>query len=469
MGREARLAQDQAGSDETLCMESQLSLVPPGRLGALLAQQRVEKGLSRHNLAEQSTNLGLGFDSDHLFEIEHGFVTLTDSELSRALALYGVKSGGLLQDRARLVLDLNEGTMWAGDHVEKLGRKRNQTDIFERYISLLYVMRNEQPGKRLTLRDEDLKVLSGTFGRDTDAIHDELLGLMLSQRTVSWVRRLSQKVRVPTAGILVGLTAAGSLVITNNILSDASSASTVAGPRPSGTTAASALVVPGADSTVSTQNTFASEIAAATHYAIPVSTAAALDDNTEQDSQETELGADADHGHLESDETVHEISDDTSPPTATIEGESVVLLTPAEIGAAAEDLIQYPFKQVLGDSWTFQYLGDRAGYRGLTDPTNRTISIYLNPGDTPEMVAEILAHEIGHALDVTFLTGDQRQSWMNERGIDQWWISSGMTDFKVGAGDYAEAFAAATTGSASASHHGHFTEAELAMALSFLE
>lgn len=460
-------------------MESQLSLVPPGRLGALLAEQRVKRGLSRDDLVERSTRLALGFDADQLFEIEHGFVTLSDSALSRALSLYGVRSGGLLQDRARLVLDLNEGTMWAGDHVEKLGRKRNQVDIFERYVSLLYVMRNEQPGKRLTLRDEDLVVLSQTFGRDIDAIHSELLGLMLSQRTVSWVRRLSEKVRVPTAGILVGLTAAGSLVITNNILSGAEAAtSSASGPVPPSATAASGLVLASTDTSPHLQAPTESQLSPVGPYSVPVSgliaradsPGAQVADQTDRNNSErdeTELG------NPESERSTSNSSNDasapTSPASAVVEASAAQPSTPDEIGAAAEQLIRYPFKQALGDTWTFTYHGDRDGYRGLTDPHSHNISIFVNPGDTPQDVAEILAHEIGHALDVTFLNNDQRHSWMNERGIAQWWAGSGLTDFSVGAGDYAEAFAAATTGSSSASNHGHFTEAELAMALSFLE
>ena len=58
-------------------------------------------------------------------------------------------------------------------------------------------------------------------------------------------------------------------------------------------------------------------------------------------------------------------------------------------------------------------------------------------------MASILAHEIGHAVDVTYLNGSDRDEWLEVRGIEDspWWADAFASDFQSGAGDFAEAFA----------------------------
>jgi hypothetical protein len=62
-----------------------------------------------------------------------------------------------------------------------------------------------------------------------------------------------------------------------------------------------------------------------------------------------------------------------------------------------------------------------------------------------------LAHEIGHALDITYLNDVARSRWLVARGEADavWWPGEGPGDFHVGAGDFAEGVAAWFTDSPS--------------------
>jgi hypothetical protein len=141
---------------------------------------------------------------------------------------------------------------------------------------------------------------------------------------------------------------------------------------------------------------------------------------------------------------------------------------PASVGAAAEALIAYDFRAVLS-GWSFVYEGPRDGYRGNTNTVTRTISIYVSDGDTPQAVADVIAHEVGHAIDVMYLGDDQRAEWLDQRGIDAgWWPHSGASDFHVGAGDFAEAVATTIVESPSDSEHGGFTPEQLAFVADLL-
>jgi len=117
------------------------------------------------------------------------------------------------------------------------------------------------------------------------------------------------------------------------------------------------------------------------------------------------------------------------------------LSSPQLKGAAALQLISYPWQDL---DYDLVFLPAVDNLRGLTYPYERRIEIYVRAGDTPESLAHVVAHEIGHAVDVSLNSGPRRIQWLEARGLDadyRWWPASGRSDFATGAGDFAECFA----------------------------
>jgi hypothetical protein len=114
-----------------------------------------------------------------------------------------------------------------------------------------------------------------------------------------------------------------------------------------------------------------------------------------------------------------------------------------EVGRRALEQIGYPWQERLPD-WTVTFLPGRAGLLGGTWTYERRIEIYVRATQSVEDVAFTLAHELGHAVDVTHFGEDERHAWLAARALHPdtpWWVESGATDFGSGAGDWAEAFA----------------------------
>lgn len=110
-------------------------------------------------------------------------------------------------------------------------------------------------------------------------------------------------------------------------------------------------------------------------------------------------------------------------------------------GAAALQLIDYPWEDL---GYELAFLPAVEGLRGLTYPYEQRIEIYVRPNDTPESLAHVVAHEIGHVVDVVLNSGERRVRWLEARGLAadyRWWPASGQSDFATGAGDFAECFA----------------------------
>lgn len=119
-------------------------------------------------------------------------------------------------------------------------------------------------------------------------------------------------------------------------------------------------------------------------------------------------------------------------------------------GSAALATISYPWQQLLPE-WTIDFLPEKSGLYGLTLVPERRIEIYVRDGQTEELLAHVIAHELGHAIDVTLNDGPDRRVWEETRGIggEPWWPGNGTSDFSTGAGDFAESFAAWQVGSGS--------------------
>ena len=134
----------------------------------------------------------------------------------------------------------------------------------------------------------------------------------------------------------------------------------------------------------------------------------------------------------------------TGPPSTVTEALAFDdLATVDDKGQFALTTISYPWEELLPE-WSIEFLPERDGLYGLTLVPERKIEIYIRDGQTVELLSHVIAHELGHAVDVEFNDGPDRRIWEDARGIDSepWWPGNGATDFSTGAGDFAESFAA---------------------------
>lgn len=113
------------------------------------------------------------------------------------------------------------------------------------------------------------------------------------------------------------------------------------------------------------------------------------------------------------------------------------------LGEEALEQLGYDWSARL-PGWEVSFEGAKEGFRGLTFSGARRIDIYVRQSDSAADLARVLAHEIGHAVDVTHNNDSRRRLWRDARDIPDyvpWWPESGGADFESGAGDFAECFA----------------------------
>lgn len=188
-------------------------LVPPRRLGQLLAGARISQGFS---LDEAAWELGPKWSSLSLLEIETGHRLATDADLRSLADFYGIVTDSLIPERSKLQLDLTEGVLSAGHHATKLGAdKVHRRDVLSSYLSMVYVMRDIKPGHAVPLRLEDLDTLSIALEAPRRSIEDELRLMMVNEvgnlgRRTS---RLRGRLLVPIIGVVVAVTVAGTLLL----------------------------------------------------------------------------------------------------------------------------------------------------------------------------------------------------------------------------------------------------------------
>lgn len=108
---------------------------------------------------------------------------------------------------------------------------------------------------------------------------------------------------------------------------------------------------------------------------------------------------------------------------------------------SALEMIQIPWKKL---GYEIVFMPPRTGYRAMTFPAKRRIEVYARPQDDLELLAYDIAHEIGHAIDVTYNTAEKRKAWMQVRGISgatRWFGCDRCSDYNTPAGDFAETYA----------------------------
>jgi hypothetical protein len=120
------------------------------------------------------------------------------------------------------------------------------------------------------------------------------------------------------------------------------------------------------------------------------------------------------------------------------------------VGAEALQQLSYPWQQSL-PGWEIRFLPGRTGLLGATWPEEHQIDLYVRSEHGPDDVAHVLAHEMGHAIDVTWFGVGDRAEWRAARGFAPeraWFGQAGESDYATPSGDFAEAFAVWQVGSA---------------------
>jgi hypothetical protein len=94
--------------------------------------------------------------------------------------------------------------------------------------------------------------------------------------------------------------------------------------------------------------------------------------------------------------------------------------------------------------YTVLFLPGQAGYLGKGFHEERRIEIYVRDGESDAMLAHVVAHELGHAVDYVTHTPQRDAAYLRLRGVDPTtaWAPCGFCeDFGAPSGDFAEVYA----------------------------
>ncbi|MDH4171423.1 MAG: hypothetical protein OEW42_17715 [Acidimicrobiia bacterium] len=185
-------------------------LIPPVRLGRLLRQRREELGWGLAELAALH-----GLDAADLDAVEAGVRLIDDSTMTLVDAVYGIEHGSIVPQRTELVIDIDEGTISAAEHEVGLGTEDQRDQVLTRYLALVYALRGLPLGSPITFRDVDLAVLGRALADEAEQLEQHLQSIVQDLRPElrDTSRRFRRATVVPIAGLLVGLTAVGGLVL----------------------------------------------------------------------------------------------------------------------------------------------------------------------------------------------------------------------------------------------------------------
>lgn len=191
-------------------LATNLGLVPQRRLGALLGNRRELYGYTIEDMARRSIGR---FTPTELEAIEAGTVPLDDATVEALGLLYEFNSTPPTHQRSKLIIADDEDLPLPISSEAFSAELR--TSVLQRYVALLYLLRNEELGQVLALRVEDVAVLASAFSMSPREATDELEAIMADDAAVvgEMAERMRRRLVVPAAGLLVGPTPVGMLVL----------------------------------------------------------------------------------------------------------------------------------------------------------------------------------------------------------------------------------------------------------------
>jgi hypothetical protein len=198
----------------TIGAADDLSLVPPRRLGTLVATSRQRQGLS---LADVASRCSDRLSVHDLKLLEAGRLAVEDADVRLLAELLGLPLGRLVPRRTRLVVDRLEGRVIAGDSVGRFVAMASPHEVAQRYLALIRALRGV-PGREsaaLPLRHGDLEVLAEALycsECDVRCLLDEVLAQDGDSVDIATTRSLRRPV-MADLGLLVAFTALGGLVL----------------------------------------------------------------------------------------------------------------------------------------------------------------------------------------------------------------------------------------------------------------
>lgn len=173
---------------------------PPERVGLLLAETRVHRGLSLHDVAD---DLGHDVTAAEVLAVEGGMAPFETSLFMDLARLYDIEPEDLVPPRDRLVVDLAEGFLRIGPDLVLLSDGVGNREVLNHYLEMVWELREVEPGTSIPLRDEDVAVLSGSLDLEPVEIERSLL-----QRMTGVVGELA----VPRARVIIGFGVAVALL-----------------------------------------------------------------------------------------------------------------------------------------------------------------------------------------------------------------------------------------------------------------
>ena len=445
------------------------TIVPANRLGQLLVEARQRQGADLQALSARSE-----FTVGELSDIEAGHRILDESLVGTITSLYEIDFGPIIPQRAELVIDLDDKLLTASGQALSL-ESGNQDHILERYLSLVYVLRNRPPGTQVPLRTEDIDILAASLAERAELIEEQLLISMDAghepvRGLVAWLRK---RLWVPGAGALVGAVSIGTLVM---VAGDAEVPEPTDVPEPEPDPTPDALrssaasfsnrIGVGQDETIQpfvAQDPAGKELTSPSGEAASPSELAQPTTSTSTSQPATTVAPTTVAPTTAAPTTAAPTTaaPTTAPASVALADPTSSLSRPEVIGAQAEALLPFSWRQILPD-WDVVYLESDPQFRGLTYPYDQSIELFVRDDDTPESLAGILAHELAHAIDVQYLDDGDRNEWAEARRIEDasWWPDAFARDFQTGAGDFAESFAFWALGDPSSSELGGAPNAE---------
>lgn len=144
-------------------------------VGRRLRSIRKQKGLS---LQDVEANSELEFKASVLGAYERGERSLSLPRMQRLASFYGVPVDQLLPRDDRSTPTSEQGMPTGGVSIDLNRLEQDETtDVVERFMRAIQIMRQDFNGRVLTIRSSDLRLLAGLLHQSEDSIGDVLATL----------------------------------------------------------------------------------------------------------------------------------------------------------------------------------------------------------------------------------------------------------------------------------------------------